>query len=144
MSRSRYFDYAVECIKNAMDEDVNVNVVVHCMCGVSRSPTIDIAYLMAIQDMSLSDSLSHVRAKREISYPNRGFMNQLADYGFLIHTSILLNRTLISERKSKHMTHRGISPAAFFNNYRRSRLNNQINTDACTMYGTYVLVFTVQ
>jgi protein-tyrosine phosphatase len=55
-----------------MDEDVNVNVVVHCMCGVSRSPTIDIAYLMAIQDMSLSDSLSHVRAKREISYPNRG------------------------------------------------------------------------
>jgi len=77
---SRYFDYAVEWIKNAMDEDENVDVVVHCMCGVSRSPTIDIAYLMATQDTSLSDSLLHVRAKREISYPNRGFMNQLADY----------------------------------------------------------------
>ncbi|KIM89326.1 hypothetical protein PILCRDRAFT_813256 [Piloderma croceum F 1598] len=77
---SRYFDRAVEWIQNAMDEDENVNVVVHCMCGISRSPTIVIAYLMATQGMSLSDSLSHVKTKRIISRPNRGFMNQLAYY----------------------------------------------------------------
>jgi atypical dual specificity phosphatase len=75
-----YFDDVVEWIKNAMDEDESANVVVHCVCGVSRSPSVVIAYLMATQGMSLSDSLSHVKGKREISSPNSGFIDQLADY----------------------------------------------------------------
>jgi atypical dual specificity phosphatase len=75
-----YFARTVEWMKNAMEEDENANVVVHCVCGVSRSPTIVVAYLMATQGMSLSDSLSHVKAKRVISCPNSGFMSQLADY----------------------------------------------------------------
>jgi len=77
---ARYFDHGIEWIKKAMDEDESVNVVVHCMCGVSRSPSIIIAYLMATQGMSLSDSLSHIKAKRKISCPNSGFMDQLTDY----------------------------------------------------------------
>jgi atypical dual specificity phosphatase len=77
---SRYFDRSVEWIKNAMDEDENANVIVHCVCGISRSPTIVIAYLMATQGMSLSDSLSHVKEKRVISRPNGGFMDQLEEY----------------------------------------------------------------
>jgi protein-tyrosine phosphatase len=47
-----------------MDEDESANVVVHCMCGIRRSPSVIIAYLMASQDMSLSDSLLHVKEKR--------------------------------------------------------------------------------
>lgn len=77
---ARYFDDAVEWIKNAMDEDESANVVVHCMCGVSRSPSLVIAYLMAARGMSLSGSLTHVKAKRRISDPNSGFLDQLADY----------------------------------------------------------------
>jgi len=77
---ARYFDDVVEWIKNAMDEDESANVVVHCICGVSRSPSVVIAYLMATQGMSLSDSLSHIKGKREISCPNSGFIDQLADY----------------------------------------------------------------
>jgi len=77
---ARYFDHAIKWIKKAMDEDESVNVVVHCMCGISRSPSIIIAYLMATQGMSLSDSLSHIKAKRKISCPNSGFMDQLTEY----------------------------------------------------------------
>jgi atypical dual specificity phosphatase len=77
---ARYFDHAIKWIKKAMDEDESVNVVVHCMCGISRSPSIVMAYLMATQGMSLSDSLSHIKAKRKISCPNSGFMDQLTDY----------------------------------------------------------------
>jgi atypical dual specificity phosphatase len=76
----RYFDHTVEWIKNAMDEDESANVVVHCKCGISRSPSVVIAYLMATQGMSLSDSLSHIKTKRKISRPNSGFMDQLTDY----------------------------------------------------------------
>jgi atypical dual specificity phosphatase len=77
---ARYLDQAVEWIKNAMNEDESANVVVHCMCGISRSPSVVIAYLMATQGMSLTDSLSYVKAKRRISRPNSGFVDQLADY----------------------------------------------------------------
>lgn len=92
----RYFDGVVEWIRRALhsnpSSNMNANsgggdgdeggarVLVHCMWGMSRSASIIIAYLMATQGMSLMRSLMHVKAKRSVVRPNRGFVGQLVIY----------------------------------------------------------------
>jgi len=56
------------------------NVVVHCMAGVSRSPSIIMAYLIAKEGFSLPQAFEHIRKRREIIQPNYGFMRQLMEY----------------------------------------------------------------
>ncbi|XP_069468292.1 dual specificity phosphatase 29-like isoform X2 [Ambystoma mexicanum] len=51
-------------------------VLVHCAMGISRAPTIVLAYLMIYRDMTLVEAIETVLAKRPI-YPNRGFLAQL-------------------------------------------------------------------
>ena len=48
--------------------------------GISRSPTIVIAYLMKKLNLKLVDAYEKVREKRPIIAPNIVFMNQLMDY----------------------------------------------------------------
>ena len=52
-------------------------ILVHCMAGVSRAPTIVIAYLMAHHGMTLKQAYVHVKSRRQIVNPNQGFRLQL-------------------------------------------------------------------
>jgi len=52
-------------------------VVVHCWAGVSRSPTIVLAYLMRSKGMKLPEALKLVRDRRNIIAPNEGFLARL-------------------------------------------------------------------
>ena len=68
--------------------------MVHCICGVSRSVTLCIAYLMVyvnsnnIQStaqnkcatMGVYEALDYIRTKRRIARPNPGFMIQLVQF----------------------------------------------------------------
>jgi dual specificity MAP kinase phosphatase len=56
------------------------NILVHCVHGISRSPTIVIAYLMREEDRTLCTALEYVRSKRGIISPNLGFLWQLTEY----------------------------------------------------------------
>lgn len=58
----------------------NSNVLVHCVHGISRSPTIVIGYLMKEKCMNFVDALDFVRSKRLIISPNLGFLCQLREY----------------------------------------------------------------
>lgn len=58
----------------------NGRVLVHCAAGVSRSPTIVIAYLIEHHNFTPQTALKHIRLMRPIVEPNFGFMNQLEDY----------------------------------------------------------------
>jgi protein-tyrosine phosphatase len=55
-------------------------IVVHCMAGVSRSPTVIIAYLTRKHKMDLNRAIDLVKEKRNIIQPNSGFMDQLNSY----------------------------------------------------------------
>lgn len=74
----QYFAEAIEFIDNA--REANGRVLVHCQAGVSRSPTIAIAYLMARNQQNLSEAFSFVKDRRAIVAPNLNFMGQLLEF----------------------------------------------------------------
>jgi protein-tyrosine phosphatase len=73
---SQYFLQAIQTIEKAKQE--GKQVLVHCAAGVSRSPTLVIAYLMWSRKMSRKEAYEYVSDKRPIIDPNDGFMDQLA------------------------------------------------------------------
>lgn len=56
------------------------HVLVHCACGVSRSVTIALAYLLVTTDFPLSKLVKAIRGARHCACPNYGFMQQLIDF----------------------------------------------------------------
>lgn len=55
-------------------------VLVHCEAGVSRSPTICMAYLMKTKQFRLKEAFDFVKQRRNVISPNFGFMGQLLQY----------------------------------------------------------------
>jgi len=53
--------------------------LVHCFGGVSRSPTVTIAYCMKFKKWNLRNSYDHVKNSRDIIQPNEGFIKQLIE-----------------------------------------------------------------
>jgi len=53
------------------------NILVHCNAGVSRSPTIVIAYLMIAMQLSYDEAYDKVKKARSCIRPNDGFVKQL-------------------------------------------------------------------
>lgn len=74
----QYFQEAIAFIDGV--REVNGRVLVHCQAGVSRSPTIVIAYLMARSHKTLADAFSYVKERRAIVAPNLNFMGQLLEF----------------------------------------------------------------
>lgn len=56
------------------------NVLVHCMAGVSRSPSIIIAYLMKSKKLKFREAYDYVKCHRPVICPNEGFLKQLKNY----------------------------------------------------------------
>lgn len=69
-----YFKEAIEFIESAG------KVYVHCFAGVSRSPTIVIAYLMWKNKSNYNDTYWMVKNRRKFISPNRGFIEQLKKF----------------------------------------------------------------
>jgi dual specificity MAP kinase phosphatase len=57
----------------------NGRVLVHCQAGVSRSPTIVMAYMMSTTQKTLTDTFATVKDRRSIVAPNLNFMGQLLE-----------------------------------------------------------------
>ncbi|CAF0837725.1 unnamed protein product [Brachionus calyciflorus] len=74
----QYFDEAFNFIDEAKSK--NSKVLVHCQAGVSRSPTIVIAYLMKMQNFKAIEAYQKIKEIRPIIAPNIVFMNQLFNF----------------------------------------------------------------
>ena len=73
---SSYFAQTNAFIENCLSSQTNA-LLIHCKCGVSRSPTVLLAYLVHVRRMTLSAALNLVRKRRRRIRPNVGFFLQL-------------------------------------------------------------------
>ena len=72
---SLHFFTVQEIISKALSE--NKNVIVHCAAGMSRSPSLVIAYLMIENRWCYEEAYNYVKSRRPIIEPNIGFVKQL-------------------------------------------------------------------
>jgi len=72
---SPWFESTFHFIESA--RSAHTGVLVHCQMGVSRSPTIILAYLMRKERMSLMDAYALVRTRRAEAKPKANFLLQL-------------------------------------------------------------------
>ncbi|KAL5482004.1 hypothetical protein EMCRGX_G022282 [Ephydatia muelleri] len=63
-------------------------ILVHCVAGVSRSPTIVIAYLMSYWKWPLKEVARFVQQKRSQVHPNNGFLKYLLSLDGTLSKSI--------------------------------------------------------
>jgi len=80
-----HFDDAISFIDEGRKS--KESVFVHCAAGISRSPTIILAYLMKMEHMNLSSSFKYLKDKRHCICPNSGFMNQLVQFEIKLFNS---------------------------------------------------------
>lgn len=78
-----YFDEAADFIQKAIQKEGG-RVFIHCMWGISRSPTIAIAYLMKYHGMTAYQARKLVESKRPETFPNEGFLKQLEQYELML------------------------------------------------------------
>jgi len=81
-------DNVYQCLKDTyqiafdfIDEarKCNSKVLIHCEAGISRSPTITVAYLIYKNKMEALEAYNFVKKLRPIVSPNFGFMGQLME-----------------------------------------------------------------
>jgi len=74
----KFFDEAHQFIDEARRK--KCNILVHCLAGISRSPTIAIAYLMRVNSLRFKEAYNLVKQCRPQTDPNFSFMTQLMNY----------------------------------------------------------------
>lgn len=71
----QFFEQTIKIIKN----NSNLNILIHCANGVSRSVSLVLSYLM--EKMNLKNALIYLKSKRvQYTKPNCGFAKQLITY----------------------------------------------------------------
>mmetsp|Transcript_85810 Transcript_85810/g.151434 ORF Transcript_85810/g.151434 Transcript_85810/m.151434 type:complete len:350 (+) Transcript_85810:220-1269(+) len=73
-----FFHEATEFIHENLER--KNGVLVHCKAGVSRSPSVVIAYLVKYHDYTLYDAFAAARRLRSCVTPNLGFMLKLCEW----------------------------------------------------------------
>uniref|UniRef100_A0A8B9QTH3 protein-tyrosine-phosphatase n=1 Tax=Apteryx owenii TaxID=8824 RepID=A0A8B9QTH3_APTOW len=66
--------------QEAIDFIAGGKILVHCEAGISRSPTICMAYLMKTKKLRLEEAFDYIKQRRSLISPNFGFMGQLLQY----------------------------------------------------------------
>lgn len=80
-----HFYNVIAYIENARKN--NGVVFIHCVKGISRSPTIAMAYMIWHANMTFDASYKHLKNARPIVSPNPGFVFQLSEWATMRPTS---------------------------------------------------------
>jgi len=104
----QFFEEAFGFIDEA--KKAGAGVLVHCQAGISRSPTIAVAYLMKHYPMAMADAYKFVKTKRSIISPNLNFMGQLWEF-----EQVLNNEAKLTGSTASVMTASVVGPASSSN-----------------------------
>merc|ERR1719412_1982109 len=104
----QFFEEAFNFIDEA--KKAGAGVLVHCQAGISRSPTIAVAYLMKHYPMAMADAYKFVKTKRSIISPNLNFMGQLWEF-----EQVLKNEAKLTGSTASVMTASVVGPASSSN-----------------------------
>ena len=75
---TKYFDQTNDFINKV--RTAGGALLVHCKVGLSRSPTVIIAYLIKYYEFSVDSAMKFMKRKRPQIIPNQGFIQQLKEY----------------------------------------------------------------
>ena len=78
------FPYLKECIDFIENSD---KIYVHCTCGINRSPSIVIAYLMWKTHSSFSQTYNFVQKRRSCVEPSIGFITKLKKFDNILNNN---------------------------------------------------------
>ena len=110
------YKYKILYIDDAIDEDIlswlkeafefidtaEKNIYIHCAMGISRSPSIVIAYLIYQNKMKFEEAYNFVKNKRKEISPNSGFQEQLKKFEkILIDNNYILPDNLSHNNKEE-------------------------------------------
>ena len=74
------------CLDEALNKK-DTNILVHCSAGISRSPTLVLAYMIKRHHLTLDEAFDKMRQLRPIVDPNVSFILQLRDWEKSLLTS---------------------------------------------------------
>lgn len=77
----KHFDTIAKLIDERMEQHPGA-VLVNCICGISRSATVVIAYLIKQCNLTLQTSMKEVYHVRPHICPNASFIRQLIQYEY--------------------------------------------------------------
>jgi protein tyrosine phosphatase (PTP) superfamily phosphohydrolase (DUF442 family) len=103
----KYFDKAFQFIDDALRTKTN-NVLVHCSAGISRSPTLVLAYMIKKNHMKLDEAFHQMRQLRQIVDPNVSFILQLRDW----ESKCLMTTTTTNLETTEEMTCHSARPTS--------------------------------
>ncbi|KAE8589335.1 hypothetical protein XENTR_v10017532 [Xenopus tropicalis] len=95
---SSHFQEAIDFIDTI--KRAGGRVLVHCEAGISRSPTICMAYLMKTRRFRLEEAFEYIKQRRSLISPNFSFMGQLLHYESEIFPSKVLAPVVSCKRDS--------------------------------------------
>ncbi|ODV89036.1 hypothetical protein CANCADRAFT_32426 [Tortispora caseinolytica NRRL Y-17796] len=72
-------------------DSLNKSILVHCQCGVSRSASLVVAYVMRSQQLPLGEAYAKVKTLSPYIGPNMGLIYQLMDWEKLLKQMADLN-----------------------------------------------------
>jgi PTH2 family peptidyl-tRNA hydrolase len=103
---SQHFDHAIKFIEDALSQNPDNAVLVHCVVGKSRSASCVIAYLMKNHRMSYDQAFTYLNERRSGSIaPNEAFIKQLREYDQLLKPTENTTETVDHQTTTSNNNH---------------------------------------
>ncbi|ULU07015.1 hypothetical protein L3Y34_018654 [Caenorhabditis briggsae] len=103
---SPYFPMAYEFLERC--RKAGKKCLIHCLAGISRSPTLCISYIMRYMKLGSDDAYRYVKERRPSISPNFNFMGQLLEYENVLIKDHVLRHDQAS-RPHRHIDYYGPS-----------------------------------
>ncbi|XP_029499267.1 dual specificity protein phosphatase 5 [Oncorhynchus nerka] len=97
-------------------------VLVHCEAGISRSPTICLAYIMSTKRLQLEEAFDIIKQRRSLISPNFSFMGQLLQFESEVLSSTPITAATTPEPATPCCI--GKETVSFFGNSKECTFNN--------------------